>query len=473
LIFHSISIQSKPRPIPPILKKLLTLNESVLTQNLFVDNWIEIEDLPSNFKLSLQKIIKTKNGIFLNIDGTGRVYKFFAKDNLYEFVRIDSTYFSGYNFGSVFFNLNDSIYSFGGEGFWNTNGDLRLFDLSITNEWHAQKLNKIIHGSFSSNTRDAQFVFFNTSKKQLIISGPPYEQSHILKNSKFDSLNHKKLFQLNISNGQWTEIGNKNFESNQQIAITPDGFFNDEFFIDFNRNKILRQKNKFLSLALLKSTINNKVSITFVKDSILYFGNCNGLYDSIYLSKIHFEDTGMRAFIPDDNSFSNKVDYSILTISIFSIFTLFGIYYLKHSRINKMSENEKMNKDTIFLNTNKNMIPDIEPKPQFRSGRLIELLTEQEINFLGYLYSHSLDERMTTIEEINRKLGTSNKRVEIQKKMRSDMINGINNKLSIFSKSSTPVIEKQRSEFDKRSFEYYIAPEKMELVNDIINVNKS
>ena len=80
---------------------------------------------------------------------------------------------------------------------------------------------------------------------------------------------------------------------------------------------------------------------------------------------------------------------------------------------------------------------------------------------------------MTTIEEINTKLGTFKKTIEIQKKMRSDMINGINSKLSTFSKSTKPVIDKQRSEFDKRSFEYYINKEHMGLVDNIIKGSRS
>ena len=107
----------------------------------------------------------------------------------------------------------------------------------------------------------------------------------------------------------------------------------------------------------------------------------------------------------------------------------------------------------------------------YRSGKLVELMNEQEISFLKYLYDHSNDQRLTSIDEINKKLGTYNKSIEIQKKMRSDMINGINDKLAVFSKSPKPVIDKQRSDFDKRSFEYFIDIDNMELVEKITKVN--
>jgi hypothetical protein len=108
----------------------------------------------------------------------------------------------------------------------------------------------------------------------------------------------------------------------------------------------------------------------------------------------------------------------------------------------------------------------------YKSGKLVELLSDQEKNFLSYVYSHSVDERLTSITEINKTLGTSNKSVEIQKRVRGEIINGINQKLSIISKVKRPVIDKSRSDFDKRSFEYFIRKEHFELVNDILNCKK-
>jgi len=52
--------------------------------------------------------------------------------------------------------------------------------------------------------------------------------------------------------------------------------------------------------------------------------------------------------------------------------------------------------------------------------------------------------------------------------MRSDLIGSINQKLNIITKDKKPVIDKQRSEFDKRSFEYFIQPAHMELVEKVL-----
>ena len=52
------------------------------------------------------------------------------------------------------------------------------------------------------------------------------------------------------------------------------------------------------------------------------------------------------------------------------------------------------------------------------------------------------------------------------------IVNTINQKVSIITKLKQPIIDKQRSEFDKRSFEYFIQSENFTLINDILSLNK-
>jgi hypothetical protein len=113
--------------------------------------------------------------------------------------------------------------------------------------------------------------------------------------------------------------------------------------------------------------------------------------------------------------------------------------------------------------------PDTEKHPtSFRSTRILELLEERERSLLEFLFNHSADERLTSIEEINKVVGVQHRSIEIQKRMRSDLIGSINQKLGIVTRDAKPVVDKQRSEFDKRSFEYFIHPAHMELVEKII-----
>jgi hypothetical protein len=227
--------------------------------------------------------------------------------------------------------------------------------------------------------------------------------------------------------------------------------------------------------ALLKFKPKNSISITFCIDSTIYFGNNNGLLDSFTISRSNLIDTGEPAY------FLKETDPIISTDAIL-LFSLFGLLVLSILLfIINIKQRKKINTEVQGHSNEKIADMVIMPieitqekaksNPLFRSGKIVELLDQQEISFLKYLYNHSADERMTTIEEINRELGTFSKTLEIQKKMRSDMISRINSKLATFSKSAKPVIDKHRSEFDRRSYEYFILPEHMKLVEDIIKAN--
>jgi hypothetical protein len=115
LSFGGFNLQGQ---VPPIIKKLLSVKGPVQIFQITPTKWTELNDLSLNFKSSNHRLIKTSKALLLSVDGTGRIYEIEQKGNGLIFTRDDSTYFTGYNFGNLLFNMNDSIYSFGGEGFW-------------------------------------------------------------------------------------------------------------------------------------------------------------------------------------------------------------------------------------------------------------------------------------------------------------------------------------------------------------------
>ena len=62
----------------------------------------------------------------------------------------------------------------------------------------------------------------------------------------------------------------------------------------------------------------------------------------------------------------------------------------------------------------------------------------------------------TTIGQINLKLGVKNKDVTVQNQLRSDVIQMINKKFNVFASSADMLIEREKTVFDKRVFEYRI-----------------
>jgi hypothetical protein len=471
LLFLCLSAQSliaNSNPIHPILSKLLTTKGAVRICYLGTDIWKEIDDLPWKYNSEGQHLIKTDKGLFLTIPGTGRLYKAKLLANKIEFDRIDSTYFSGYNFNSLSFNIGNQIYNFGGEGFWHTNGGLRLFD-TTNHEWNAIRLNKSVHKNFNLKY-PGTFFYYLDNKSNLYIEGSISDQNY-LKDSFADSTFKNKLYKLNINNGDWRLLGKKNYHDYfYSISFTPFGILSYENLIDLENNKVYNHNlSPRINSIFGNSNKDNNITISFCVDSTIYFGNANNRFDSLTISRSNLLDTNQLAYIPIETpSLLSKMNLLVIFLisSSLCLLIFFSYKYFKKS----IDKNESTPISSSIQNTNNKSIdnPII-----YKSGKLVELLTDQEKEFVSYIFNKSTDERLTTIEETNRILGTLNKSIDIQKRVRGEMINGINQKLSIITKVKRPIIDKQRSEFDKRSFEYYINPEHFNLVKDILSLKKN
>jgi hypothetical protein len=72
------------------------------------------------------------------------------------------------------------------------------------------------------------------------------------------------------------------------------------------------------------------------------------------------------------------------------------------------------------------------------------------------------------INEVNYVLGLKHKNTGLQKKVRSDTFNSINEKFKYISKTDDLLIQSNRSEIDKRYFEYYIEKRNIALIINYI-----
>src|SRR5690349_16881886 len=108
LILWSATFSQADTPHSPIRTLLQTKQPVTINWR---ENAFPIIDTPYN--RFPQELLKTKDGLFLFINGSGRLYQLFDKDAGIQVQRIDSTFYSGYNLGSVPFVYHDSIYSIG------------------------------------------------------------------------------------------------------------------------------------------------------------------------------------------------------------------------------------------------------------------------------------------------------------------------------------------------------------------------
>ena len=459
--------------LPPIVEKLASINKPVICFSLNNVHYLETPDLPESFKGSGQSFLKTKDQLFVQIDGTGRLYRLERKGDVLNWIRLDSTYFTGYNFGAVNFHLNNNFYSYGGNGFWIINGILRYFN-PISKEWNIQPTSVPIQFSRKMMNGHDNFYYLDTLEKTLYLQGMNFSNERIINPPSY-APNKSTLFRLNILNGVYDTVGYLKDSAFHFFASTPWGVLvNDGKIIDVKNNHTyqLSQVKKDELLALKETSISrNNFSLAFFVDSMFYIGNYYDKIDSMKISKSDliqekqpFYTTIETASQEKSNNKQNIIIIALIGVIGFLLFLLFGKakatsfitsmgYKMSNKEINtieKVSENDKGSQIT------------------FRSSKIIELLEQRERDLLSFIYDQSSEERLTSIEEINKVIGAAQRSPEIQKRLRSDLIISINEKLSVVTKKKKPVIDKQRSEFDKRSFEYFILPEYMDLVKKII-----
>jgi hypothetical protein len=452
--------------VPAIIKRLSQVPGSVNVHSYNVNNIIDLNDLPKNFKHTGQEITKNRQGVFLQPLGTGRLYQLKQIADSLVWIRLDSTIYTGYNFGALFFSLDTTLYSFAGQGFFNHNGNLRYFN-EVSKEWDAVNLSKTVLWL----GQNGLFYSIDTTNKQLYIESLPLHQDQAIKNRFIPDL-EKSLWKLNLKTGEWSNLGSIIKDRTFVMAETPFGtLINFTHIVNLNNNKIYllsKSLSNKITNALGTSSKPVELAYSFCVDSTLYMGDVTSNYmDSVVISRNDLTETNEPFYNPIPPELPLK-EREVLIGFIILLGASSILLFLKLNNKNKSALPINGIKNIQEIEETEVKKKDIEPQVVFRSGKLLELLNEREKTLLSFIYEHSLEERLTTIEEINRVIGASQRNPEVQKRLRSDLIGTINDKLEIIAESKSSIIDKQRSDFDKRSFEYFIRPEHMQLVEKVL-----
>ena len=78
-------------------------------------------------------------------------------------------------------------------------------------------------------------------------------------------------------------------------------------------------------------------------------------------------------------------------------------------------------------------------------------------------------DKNTSIQELNTKMGIEKKPIKIQNNIRAASIGNINKKFSLFTSANDALIERIRSDFDKRFFEYRLNKKIIHLLQKGLN----
>lgn len=400
------------------------------------------------FKMNGQELIKTNENLYILISQSGVIYQLEDKqDSTYSFHRIDATININYNIASNNFVWDKHIYSYGGYGFWKLNGHLRAFNF-LDKEWDIAPADKeIISNGYNwfSNKEGRVYVPFQSIVNAGII-GP--ESISGIKN--YDS------YYLDLASKKWIKLGSLNTNTRKLIIdninnnlFTLDSgyiYINQDvaYYFNFIANKIYKSNNSELNQFFLRRA--NSHDIFFYKGTIFSFSPESQSFSTKSLSiNYYFDALSYPIWGLDDN-------YFYIVAFIIFILTVLGFSIWLFNR----SVNKKLEQSQLKI---------------LKSKSTNQAFVGTEVALISLLVKNSKKGMNVEIADINHVLGIKDKNVGLQKKVRSDMINAINEKYQFITQSEISLINSVRKEDDKRFYEYFIPSSEINAIERILDKN--
>lgn len=395
--------------------------------------FINEEGFFSNFP---QSLIKGENNLFINIDGTGRLYEITNKRNDSLFIkRLDSTFFFGYNNNAYTFNYNDTIISLGGFGYWRFNGQLRYYSFK-NREWDVLPLNQEIYTS-------KECIYFDRTSNQIYFLQLPYTDPVINKEYK-----KQHVYKLDLKNKINSLLGELSPEVSPKFPIGVQYLSvelpslggelvvlngRDIFLFDFKNNEVYKLNNAAIEKTIFSSSAGAYIDLAFERNGKLFYSQSSEpahQLDSIPISIKDFTKQDYPLYIPV-NKYSTL--YLVIGVVFFALFS-----FLIYRKWNKHKNQNSIEQEYIFSDGKEN---DFKPN---------------ELDLIEKIYQISLEGKSFSVEDVNQILGLSKKSLEIQKKIRTETINRINQKFKNKFSTDEDLIIRLRTEEDRRFYRYII-----------------
>ena len=395
-----------------------------------------------HFNYRNQNLMKVGDRLYLYLFGTGILYVSLPpekNDSLLHFKRIDRTYNADYNRGSFYYTYQGNIYNLGGYGFWRSNGINRIFNKD-DGEWDVQPLSEEIIPDYNVNWHD-------TSLDQIYVPFQNFKNAATADEALIKGKIDPQSFILDLKSGIWRKNGRCNPTAidmliNGSLHLhTKMGLwvlaFDNCYCFDFKHNKVFKLNDKPLAQAVSRTYA--KQQHHYYYQGKIYFESMKDLkYDSLVVDPLKFVEEPYAIFEDDKTSILYYFGLGLLVLG--------GILYALRFRKNQAMPASRVKKASSL------------PK----NIRL--LFTETEMHLLEFMIEAMQEKQTASMPDINYILGVKDKNVGLQKKVRSDVINSINEKFKYLSKNELPLIQSIRSEKDKRYFEYQLSEVQYELL---------
>ena len=353
------------------------------------------------------KKVNEKTYFFKN--GSGEVY--LDKESKIE--RIDQSVINNYLIGSSFFTINDTIFRYGGYGYWTVFDKLLYFDLN-TNQWEFyQDLGKgrIDHLSL-------------TYQNKAYFMGGHY----LSKTSPQIDLKDNTIDQFDFSESSFKTIGETKFsfqgasiiknDLDKFLLLTKDRSILEIDFKDFTVKKFFNNS--------LNTKISNKYQTYAYSDKLLFFSDQNNrVFLHVFPLDLFLYETNEKETLLIKDSTPSYIIISILFALLIAIFVFLKWQQSRTIRLQSTTLKFKYNKIEITL----------------LERTILELLVDKKMVESKFIDELVFDMSLSRASNYKRKLETIDK---------------LNIKLQKITNSSFTILINKKSEIDARIKLYHI-----------------
>ena len=392
---------------------------------------VNLADLPPKY---IYNTFEIKGHFFFVIAGTGQVYEFDPVKRILS--RVDQTYYRGYNFGAFQFSHNDTLFSFGGIGFWHYNNVQTFFDLQ-TKEWEMVKakgdIPKRIYSTFAGYSKREGKLFMLEIPDAFVTP----------------TIQPLDFYEYDLKTNVWNKKGSvsvdflNSFDKRYAEVI----WLNDLFIIPCTNGEIIVDPVKNTSYKYLGSKTSFFIPgfTIFAKGNMLYSykkdfpekSNKNYL-DSVDIRVLMNQSEKIGPFYNSPSWLPHEWYLYLTLMAIFCISVLINVKYFKNIR---------------------------KLKTGFSKGNA---LSAEALSFLVKCLALEVNHILTS-NEITHLMGYDNQSYDTQRQYRSKLINHINEHFR--NNYNIPiVIVRISSNTDKRFVDYVISPHDFEKIREIVNM---
>ena len=404
------------------------------------------------FTNSTISLLKNKKEIYIQPLGTGKLYQVKKeKEGKFHIERIDSTYFNGANFNAINFFMNDTLFQYGGDGYWHIRGYLTYFSYK-THEWELYNANRLVIAFEDGNNN---LVYNIDRKKRNLYLSNSFLQVDFPASLNVESID--SVYQYNTQSRIWTTLGKTNpllkaiietkgalhYQMNEYSIIQNKleliwADFDNNTFGKFKERANSEFKENWLSIYLNNTKYN---SLQFFLGNTFYLIKIDAenklTYNSFQITNDALDLSNQQPIYIPTNKFVQLLSHHIIDITLYIVLGLItiaiAIYWLKRRNTKNVLNKEVSN----ILN-----------------NHFFESLTVIEKELIEILYEHHLKGGFISTKLINKIIGVQNKDVMTQNKNRSDYFLKINQKFKFATHKELPLIIKTRDGLDKRQFNY-------------------